>query len=216
MRTIDVAGEVCDDQALVALTRAVDGAGRSPDTILRLRLRGDLTDPVADPSPETRRARAGDVVAPLIRALARTPALVAACADGRLVGTPAVLAILAHVVVLAPAAELVPYASAAPPAPGTGWLLRRVLPPSTVVDLAITGRGLTADVAQQLGVITAVAADPARAVDERLDAVGAAGPPGPSVRLAAALAGPDRAGDLDAVIAHDVELAALWGMPCGQ
>lgn len=91
------------------------------------------------------------------------------------------------------------------------WLLRRALGSSAVVDLAFGGRHLSADVAWQLGLVTAVAADPEQAVHDRVELLAADLPPPPSVRLAAALAGPDRTRDLEAAIAHDVELAALWG-----
>jgi enoyl-CoA hydratase/carnithine racemase len=199
--TVDLHGPHCADDDLDALRRSIARATRDGVDSIVLALHGDLADP--DPAPDERAAHAERLLAPVIEAVVTTHLLLGAHGSGRLVGTAATLLLAADVSVITPGAVLVPFPGASPPAPGTGWLLRRAgVPRTQVAALALAGTELPAEQAQALGLVTQVADDPAAVVREWI-AVSA-----PTVRLRAGVGRPPR--DLAATLAHDCQLAALW------
>lgn len=201
--TVDLHGPHCSDDHLDELRRAIGRAARDGADTIVLTLHGDLADPDPSPDADERADRAERAVAPVIEALLTSHLLVAVQASGRLVGTAATLLLAADVSVVTPGTVLVPFPVTSPPAPGTGWLLRRAgIPRTHAVALALAGTELLAARAQELGLVTQVGDDPAVSVGEWV------GVSGPTVRLRAAVGRPAR--DLAAVLAHDCQLAALW------
>ena len=201
--TVDLHGPHFDDDDFEAVHRAVRRAARDGEEVLVIAMHGDQADPDPSPDPNERADRATRVVAPVIEALVSSHLLVAVRATGTLAGAAATLLLTADLGVVAPSTVLVPFPATSPPTPGTGWLLRRAgLARTRAAALALAGGRLSARQAQEHGLVTEVADDPAAALEAWITASGA------RVRLRAAVGGPTR--DLAAALAHDCQLAALW------